>query len=64
MKKTISMLLAVVLLLGMLPVAALATGTQPEADSNGVYQIGTAEELRRRICTCFDIYSCIVFYWV
>ena len=45
MKKTISMLLAVVLLLGMLPVAALATGTQPEADSNGVYQIGTAEEL-------------------
>lgn len=45
MKKTISLLLAVVLLLGMLPVAALATGTQPEADDNGAYQIGTAEEL-------------------
>ena len=45
MKKIISLLLAAVLLLGMLPVAALAAGTQPEADSNGVYQIGTAEEL-------------------
>lgn len=45
MKKAISLLLAVLLLLGMLPVAALAAGTQPEADSNGVYQIGTAEEL-------------------
>lgn len=45
MKKAISLLLAAVLLLGMLPVAALAAGTQPESDSNGVYQIGTAEEL-------------------
>ena len=45
MKKIISLLLAIVLLLGMLPVAALAAGTQPEADSNGVYQIGTAAEL-------------------
>lgn len=45
MKKVISLLLVAVLLLGMLPVAALAAGTQPEADSNGVYQIGTAAEL-------------------
>lgn len=45
MKKIISLLLAMVLLLGMLPVAALAAGTQPEADDNGAYQIGTAEEL-------------------
>lgn len=45
MKKIISLLLAMILLLGMLPVSALATSTQPEADSNGVYQIGTATEL-------------------
>lgn len=40
MKKIISMILSVVLLLGMLPIAAMAEDTHPE-----VYQIGTAEAL-------------------
>ena len=43
MKKAISLLLAMVLLLGILPVGVWAA--EAPAESNGVYQIGTPEEL-------------------
>ena len=42
MKKILSLLIAIVMVLGMIPVGALAAPTQGEDD---VYQIGTAEDL-------------------
>ena len=45
MKKILSLLLVVVMMLGMLPVSAFAAGTTPSKDANAVYQIGPADEL-------------------
>jgi hypothetical protein len=44
-RRILSLLLIAVMVLGMLPVSAIAAGTKPTQDENGVYQIGTAEEL-------------------
>ena len=45
-RRLLSLLLVLVMALGMLPTIAVAA----PAESEGVYQIGTAEELHPRCC--------------